>query len=295
MMFFEILETYPAMAIGFAALIGLLIGSFLNVVVHRLPIMMQQEENLAVAEFLKERELSVPSIINIKDTAKVNLATPASRCPSCNHKIRAWENIPVVSYLLLRGRCAGCKSTISLRYPLVELAAALLTATAIAQFGLSWQGCAIALLSLALLTLSLIDFDTCLLPDVITLPLLWAGLIFNYYSVITDFKSAFWGAIWGYLALWSVYRLFKLLFKKEGMGYGDFKLLAVLGAWLGWQFLPQIILLSAIVGTLIGVSMILFRGHDRQIPIPFGPYLAIAGLIATYFGAEINALYLSGL
>lgn len=295
MMFLELLETYPPFAVGFAALIGLLVGSFLNVVIYRLPVMMQHEENQAVAEFLHERDFPISDALTNTSQTKFNLATPASRCGNCGHNIRAWENIPVLSFILLRGRCKGCKTPISARYPSIELLTGALTALAIAHFGFNWQGCAIALLSWCLIALTMIDFDTCLLPDAITLPLLWTGLIFNYYGVIADFKSAFWGAIWGYLALWSVYHIFKLLFKKEGMGYGDFKLLAVLGAWLGWQMLPQVILLSAIVGTVIGVGMIIFRGHDKQIPIPFGPYLAIAGLIAVYFGPSINALYLTSL
>jgi leader peptidase (prepilin peptidase)/N-methyltransferase len=217
---------------------------------------------------------------------------PASRCPHCGHKIKPWENIPVVSYLFLRGKCSNCKAGISARYPAIELVTGLLSVAVIFYVGVNWSGLAALVFTWSLIALTMIDFDTYLLPDDITLPLLWLGLITNSFNTFTDLPSALWGAIAGYLALWSVYKLFKLVTGKEGMGYGDFKLLAVLGAWMGWQMLPQIILLSSLVGAVIGVSMIVIRGRDKNIPIPFGPYLAIAGWIAFIWGDTINQSYL---
>lgn len=291
MSFFVALNTYPLFAVCFALLIGLLVGSFLNVVIYRLPVMMAREEETAVGQFLSEKKWPVPKQLGTHPT--FNLAVPASRCGNCAHKIRAWENIPVLSYLILKGKCSKCKQAISARYPLVEIVTGLMTAASIYMFGAGIEGIAAAMFSWCLITLTLIDFDTFLLPDVITLPLLWAGLILNYFGTFTDFHSAFWGAIWGYLALWIVYQIFKLLFKKEGMGFGDFKLLAALGAWAGWQVLPLIIVLSALVGTVIGISLMIFRNHDKQVPIPFGPYLSIAGWIALFFGTSLNTAYLS--
>lgn len=291
MMWLQALQTYPLLAVGVAGLIGLLVGSFLNVVIYRLPKMIEREETQAIRNVLHERNLPVPDALPVIED-RFNLAVPASRCGCCGQPLRARDNIPVISYVFLRGRCSRCACTISPRYPLVEIFTAIATASAIAYFGPTLQGLAAVLLSWCLICLTLIDLDTFLLPDSITLPLLWLGLILNYYGTFTDFSSAFWGAIWGYLALWSVYQFFKWVFHKEGMGFGDFKLLAALGAWLGWQLLPQIILLSAVVGAAVGLWMIVRRGHDQQVPIPFGPYLAVAGAIALYFGPEINAAYL---
>ncbi len=227
-----------------------------------------------------------------KQQEPFNLMVPASTCPHCGHKIRAWENIPVISYLLLKGKCSSCKSGISARYPIIELATGLLSVAVIYYVGINWNGLAALAFTWSLIALTMIDIDTYLLPDDITLPLLWLGLIVNSLSGFTDLPSAVWGAIAGYLSLWSVYKLFKLLTGKEGMGYGDFKLLAALGAWMGWQMLPQIILLSSLVGAIIGIGMIVIRGRDKNIPIPFGPYLAIAGWIAFVWGDTINQSYL---
>lgn len=229
----------------------------------------------------------------IEDT--ITLSKPNSTCPHCGHAIKPWENIPVISYLMLRGKCSNCSNAISVRYPLVEIATALLSLVIIAYFGASYLSLALLFFTWTLICLTMIDSDTQLLPDSMTLPLLWFGLIVNYYEMIVPLGSALWGAIWGYLALWLVYWGFKLLTGKEGMGYGDFKLLAALGAWLGWQMLPVIILLSSVVGAVIGISMIAIQGKDKSIPIPFGPYLAIAGWIALIWGQDIMSLWLGTL
>ncbi|MCF6280859.1 MAG: A24 family peptidase [Candidatus Polarisedimenticolaceae bacterium] len=268
-----------------SGLLGLIIGSFLNVVIYRLPIMMQREWEIECREMLGQEQ---PKEI----TEPFNLNRPRSRCPQCGHAITAMENIPVFSYLFLKGRCAGCQAKISPRYPLVEAVTGLLSLVVASHFGFGWQAAAAIFLTWLLITLSLIDFDVQLLPDSITLPALWLGLLLSLNGLFADLQSAVIGAAAGYLSLWSVYQLFKLVTGKEGMGYGDFKLLALFGAWLGWQYLPQIILISALVGAIIGVSLILILGRDRNIPIPFGPYLAIAGWIAMLWGDEINRAYL---
>ena len=275
-----------------AGILGLLVGSFLNVVIYRLPKMMEREWRAQCVEFLgadkiKDDSLTKPS------AEKFNLVTPNSTCPSCGHKIKPWENIPVISYVFLRGKCSACKTSISLRYPIIEAITGILSAIAIYTFGPNTTGLAGLLFTWCLIALTMIDFDTQLLPDSITLPILWLGLIANSFGLFTSLDSAVWGAIGGYLSLFSVYWLFKLLTGKEGMGFGDFKLLGALGAWLGWQMLLQIIMLSAFAGAVIGISMIIIRGRDRNIPIPFGPYLAIAGWIALMWGHDINQLYLS--
>jgi leader peptidase (prepilin peptidase)/N-methyltransferase len=268
-----------------------MVGSFLNVVIYRLPVMMERDWKTQCRELLSECKCPEPNN-SAEKQEPFNLMVPASRCPHCNHKIKPWENIPIISYLFLRGKCAGCKAPISLRYPIIELITGLVSAFMVYTFGANWVGLAALVLGWALIALIMIDIDTQLLPDDITLPLLWLGLIANSFGLFTSLSSAVWGAIAGYLALWSVYQLFKLLTGKEGMGYGDFKLLAALGAWMGWQMLPQIILLSSLVGAVIGISMILLRGHDKNIPIPYGPYLAIAGWIAFIWGDTINGTYL---
>lgn len=229
---------------------------------------------------------------NVSGEAPFNLNRPSSHCPNCKHKIRPWENIPVLSWLLLKGRCSECGKTISPRYPIIEAVTGLLSLAIALHFGLNWAMLGALLLTWALIALSMIDFDTQLLPDNITLPFLWLGLLISMTALFTDTESAILGAAAGYLSLWSVYQLFKRLTGKEGMGYGDFKLLAMLGAWLGWQYLPQIILLSALVGAIVGVSLIVLRGRDRNIPIPFGPYLAAAGWISLMWGEQINQAYL---
>lgn len=274
-----------------AFLLSLAIGSFLNVVIHRLPMMMKRdwaEQNQAFNEQMAE-DASLQAATALKGT--FNLSKPASRCPHCSHKIRAWENIPVFSYLLLRAKCSNCQDKISLRYPLVELFTALLCLIPFIIFGPSAKAWLALPFIWCLMALTMIDTDEQLLPDSITLPLLWVGLMVNTQGIYTDLQSAVWGAIAGYMSLWLVYWSFKLLTGKEGMGYGDFKLLAALGAWLGWQALPITILLSSLVGAVVGIAMIVLLGRDRQIPIPFGPYLAAAGFIAMFWGDSILQSY----
>ncbi|MCA0912728.1 prepilin peptidase [Marinobacter nauticus] len=266
-------------------LFSLCIGSFLNVVILRLPKMMQQEWRCQCEEFLEVPEKQR------KQETPLSLSKPASTCPSCGHQIPAWENIPVISWLVLRGKCSSCKAPISPRYPIIEAITAIFSVVTVALLGPTEAALWALLLVWALVALTMIDFDTQLLPDGITLPLMWLGLVLNYFGVLTDFGSAFWGAVAGYLSLWSVYWLFKLATGKEGMGHGDFKLLAALGAWLGWQLLPAVILLSSLVGAVVGISLMVFRKHGREVPIPFGPYLAAAGLLSLWFGPEIQAIW----
>jgi len=267
-----------------ALLLGLLIGSFLNVVIYRLPKMMQHDWRIQAREILE---------LPTEPAGKTfNLILPNSSCPHCCHEIKAWENIPVVSYLALRGKCSGCKAPISMRYPLVELACGLLSAYVAWHFGFTWQTAGMLVLTWGLLAMSLIDADHQLLPDALVLPLLWLGLIANHFGLYTSLEHALWGAVAGYLSLWSVYWLFKLVTGKEGMGHGDFKLLAMLGAWGGWQVLPLTILLSSLVGTILGVIMLRLRNAETSTPIPFGPYLAIAGWIALLWGDQITSTYL---
>jgi leader peptidase (prepilin peptidase)/N-methyltransferase len=261
----------------------LLVGSFLNVVIHRLPRMMEREWQEQCAELRGE---------DLPETEALSLSRPRSRCPHCGHQITALENIPVLSYLALRGKCRGCRAPISPRYPLVELTAAALAVCSAVHFGFTWQAAGASLLLWMLLTLALIDFDTQLLPDSITLPLLWLGLLFNLDAHFVPLSSAVIGAMAGYLALWSVYWLFKLVTGREGMGYGDFKLLAALGAWMGWEMLPSIILISSLVGALVGLTLIIAARRGRHVPIPFGPYLAAAGVIALFWGERLNQIYL---
>ncbi len=265
------------------AVLGLIVGSFLNVVVHRLPIMMERDWQCQCAE-LRGEEPPVHEALT--------LAVPRSRCPACGHSITALENIPVISWLILRGKCSACHAAISPRYPLIEALSGLLCAFAAAHFGYGWAAAGALLLIWSLLALSFIDFDKQLLPDSITLPLLWAGLLFNLFGIYTDLQSAVIGAIAGYLALWSVYWGFKLATGKEGMGYGDFKLLAALGAWFGWQILPLTILLSSLVGAVAGIALIVLARHGRNVPIPFGPYLAASGMLALFWGRELTQAYL---
>jgi leader peptidase (prepilin peptidase) / N-methyltransferase len=267
-----------------ALLLGLIVGSFLNVVIHRLPKMMENDWALQCAELRNEE---------LPEQPRYNLAVPRSACPHCGHQISAAENIPVLSWLVLRGKCSDCKAPISARYPIVEAATALLWAACIWRFGPTVQALASIIFVSALLMLALIDFDTTLLPDDITLPLLWAGLLANLLGLYTGLSSAVIGAMAGYLSLWSVYWGFKLLTGKEGMGYGDFKLLAAMGAWLGWKMLPLLILLSSVVGAIIGIALIILAKRGKDIPMPFGPYLAAAGIIALFWGDALNRLYLN--
>jgi leader peptidase (prepilin peptidase)/N-methyltransferase len=272
----------PAVAMVLAAVVGLCVGSFINVVVHRLPRMLEHGWQDQCAELRGEAPEHRP---------RYNLMVPRSACPACGHKITAGENIPVVSWLLLRGKCSGCGAAISARYPLVELLGGLTAVCAIAKFGPTWQGLAATAFLWTLLALTFIDFDTQLLPDDLTLPLLWGGLLANTFGLFAPLREAVIGAIAGYLALWSIYWLFKLIRGKEGMGYGDFKLLAALGAWLGWKVLPLIILGSSVVGAAIGITLVVMKGRDHNVPLAFGPYLAIAGMLALFFGQPIMKLY----
>lgn len=276
-------DNTPAFAFS-ALIIGLLVGSFLNVVIHRLPKMMFRDWRAQAREVL---ELPAEP-----EGETYNLVLPHSSCPHCKHEIRPWENIPVISYLFLRGKCSGCKTKISLRYPLVELSCGLLSAYIAWHFGFGWQAAGMLVLAWGLLAMSLIDADHQLLPDSLVLPLLWLGLIANHFGLFTSLGDALWGAVAGYLSLWLVFWLFKLVTGKEGMGYGDFKLLAMLGAWGGWQILPLTILLSSVVGAVLGVIMLRLRDANTSTPIPFGPYLAIAGFIALLWGKQITDGYL---
>lgn len=267
----------------FAALGGLCVGSFLNVVIHRLPKMLDRRWKSDCAELAGAAPPEGP---------RYNLVVPRSACPACGRAIGALENIPVVSWLLLRGRCKGCAAPISARYPVVELIGGLVTLAAYLRYGATVDGLAAAAFLWALLALTFIDFDTQLLPDDITLPLLWAGLALNLSGRFAPLPDAVIGAIAGYLSLWTIYWLFKLIRGKEGMGHGDFKLLAALGAWLGWQMLPLIVLLSSVVGAVIGIGLLVFKGRDHNVPIAFGPYLAIAGGIALFYGRELSRFVL---
>jgi leader peptidase (prepilin peptidase)/N-methyltransferase len=264
-------------------ILGLLVGSFLNVVIHRLPKMMERDWHDQCAELRGEETT---------ESEALSLVRPRSRCPNCGHAITAFENIPILSWLVLRGRCSDCRTPISVRYPIVEALTGALTAYAAVHFGFGWTAAGAIVLIWCLIALTFIDFDTQLLPDSITLPLLWAGLLINLSGTFTDLPSSVLGAIIGYLSLWSVYWGFKLTTGKEGMGYGDFKLLAALGAWLGWQMLPLIILLSSLVGAVVGVALIVLAKQGRNVPIPFGPYLAAAGLLALFWGKELTQSYL---
>ncbi|MGE5088969.1 MAG: prepilin peptidase [Candidatus Levyibacteriota bacterium] len=277
----------PVAATAIALVVGLCVGSFLNVVIHRLPRMMERDWRAQCAEMRGEPPPK-------EDPPTYNLAVPRSACPDCGHRIGALENIPVASWFALRGRCAGCGKAISSRYPLVEVLGGLFAAVAIWHFGPTWKGLGACLLLWTLTALTFIDFDTQYLPDNLTLPLLWAGLVANLFGVFVPLADAVIGAVAGYLALWTVYWVFKLIRGKEGMGYGDFKLLAALGAWLGWQVLPLIVLLSSVVGAAIGIMLIVFKGRDHSVPLAFGPYLAIAGGIALFFGAALNSALLGG-
>ena len=268
----------------FAGIIGLLIGSFLNVVIYRMPKMMQQESENYVAH-----ESGQP----LPHTQRFNLMVPRSACPHCGHQITALENIPVLSYLALRGRCRSCKAPISARYPVIELATGVLSAVLIWRFGAGLPGLAVLLFAWLLIAMTCIDADTQLLPDDLTLPLLWLGLLVNLNGTFVPLDEAVIGAAAGYLCLWLIFWLFKLATGKEGMGYGDFKLLAALGAWLGWKMLPVIVLLSSVVGAIVGIGLIVLARRGRNVPMPFGPYLAAAGMLALLYGKPMMHAWLS--
>ncbi|MGH6635411.1 MAG: prepilin peptidase [Gammaproteobacteria bacterium] len=280
------LHSNPALFITIMVCLGLMMGSFLNVVIHRLPIMMEREWRAQCRELMGQD--------NAPDGtgARYDLIFPRSQCPHCGHSLGVLENIPLFSYAALGGKCRACRAKISLRYPLVELLSALLAGMVAWHFGFTWQAAGAALLSWALIGLSAIDFDQRLLPDAITLPFLWLGLLLNLFDVYTDLPSAVVGVMAGYFSLWSVYMLFKLLTGKEGMGHGDFKLLAMLGAWMGWQVLPLVVVLSSIVGAVVGTVLIVLRLRVRTAAIPFGPYLAAAGWIALLWGEGFTQTYL---
>ena len=288
----ELFVQAPAIFVAVAFAFALLIGSFLNVVIYRLPLMMQREWREQCEELQGTPGPELPE-------GPFNLVVPRSRCPACGKEIKAWQNIPVLSYLLLGAQCANCRASISVRYPLVEFFTAAAAAMCAWHFGFGWEALMAIGLSCVLVAISLIDVDHQIIPDSIVMPLLWAGLVMSLFHPLAGAETLFVapqdaiiGALAGYLSLWTVYQVFKLVTGKEGMGYGDFKLLAALGAWLGWQMLHMIILLSAVVGAIIGIAMIVFRGRDRQLPIPFGPYLAAAGWVTMLYGETIWNAYL---
>jgi len=285
--FMDIIQFWNSNIVVFAlsaAVLGLLVGSFLNVVIYRLPKMMMRDWRHQARDVL---EMPVEES---KET--FNLILPNSRCPHCSHEIKPWENIPLFSWLFLRGKCSACKQPISIRYPLVELACGVLSGVIAWHYGVSWDTLAMLVLTWGLLAMSLIDADHQLLPDALVLPLLWLGLILNSFGLFVSLSAAVWGAAIGYMSLWSIFWLFKLVTGKEGMGYGDFKLLAMLGAWGGWQILPLTILLSSVVGAVLGVIILRLQRNSISNPIPFGPYLALAGWIALVWGDEITSSYL---
>jgi leader peptidase (prepilin peptidase)/N-methyltransferase len=302
----ELLQTSPAALITVALVLGLLVGSFLNVVIHRTPKVLVREWRTQSVDIMSEwaHEADAPPTVRaagnglaelrtaLAAAPRYNLVVPRSACPKCQHKITALENIPVLSWLWLRGRCAGCQTPISARYPIVEAITGLLSGYVAWRFGFTLAMLGALIFCWALIAGTFIDFDTQLLPDDITLPLLWLGLLFNLGGTFTSLPSAVIGAIAGYLSLWSVYWVFKYATGKEGMGYGDFKLLAAIGAWLGWKMLPAVILLSSLVGAVVGILLIWLAKHGRHVPIPFGPYLAAAGIIALFWGDAINRAYL---
>jgi len=285
MLITEYLGSSPTAFTVTALILGLMVGSFLNVVIFRLPVMLKRDWKAQCEEFL---EIEADS----SSATRFNLSTPSSHCPQCDHKIRWWENIPLLSYLFLRGRCSGCQTHISLRYPIVELCTGLLTAFAAWHFGFGIPALAAMFLGWVLIALSMIDFDTKLLPDNIVLPTLWIGILLNINGTFTSLESSVIGAAAGYMSLWSIFQIHHLITGREGMGFGDFKLLALLGAWLGWQSLLTILLLSSLVGAVVGISLIIFLGRDKQIPIPFGPYLAAAGWISLIWGDQLIRVYL---
>ena len=279
----ELLIQTPALLYATVGLFALAVGSFLNVVIHRLPLMMEQAWRRECAELTGEE---VPA------AERLSLALPGSRCPHCGHALKARENIPLLSYLFLRGRCSACAQPIGARYPLVEAGTALLSLRVVWHFGVTWEAGAALVLTWGLIVLAGIDIDTQLLPDSITLPLLWLGLLLSLAGGFASPRDAILGAALGYLFLWTIYQGFKLITGREGMGYGDFKLFALFGAWLGWQALPMILILSSVVGAVIGLALLARRGQDRHTPLPFGPYLAAAGWLALLWGDSLNGAYL---
>jgi leader peptidase (prepilin peptidase)/N-methyltransferase len=295
MVILQLLQQSPTTLTTICFVLGLLVGSFLNVVIYRLPLMLQRDWRQQCCEFLEIEDPQPAEEKNPLLRKNLSLAQPASHCPQCQHTIRAWENIPLISYALLAGKCASCKVKIPIRYPAVELATGLFSALVAVNFYATWLTLALLLFVWALIALTMIDFDHQLLPDDITLPLLWLGLAVNTQDLgtgVTTQESVL-GAVVGYLSLWSFYWVFKLATGKDGMGYGDFKLLAALGAWMGWQALLPIIILSSLVGATFGIASILLMGRDRSAPMPFGPFLAGAGLIMMIWGNQIYSFYMT--
>ena len=282
-----LLESSPLLYVATVALLGLMVGSFLNVVIHRVPLMLERTWSQQCREHL---ELVAD---DESGAGPFNLLTPASRCPRCGHRITAIENIPVISYLALRGRCRGCSTRISPRYPVIEMVTATLSVVTVIHFGFTLQAAAALAFTWMMIPLCMIDYDTQLLPDPMTLSLLWGGLALSLGDVFVDSQTSIIGAMAGYLSLWSIYHIFRLLTGKEGMGYGDFKLLGAIGAWVGWQALPVVILFSSVVGALTGIALIVFRSRERGQPIPFGPFLASAGWITLLWGQDILEFYLN--
>ncbi|QSX34007.1 prepilin peptidase [Shewanella avicenniae] len=301
--FCSLMEQYPSIFVALSFVFAAVIGSFINVVIFRLPVMMKREWQQECNQFLEEYQPKAYQVLEQqqllqpldKFPERFNLIVPNSTCPKCKTAIKPWHNLPILGWLMLGGKCAACKQQISSRYPIFEFLNGALVALLAWHFGPTIQFALAAIVTFALVAMTGIDLDEMLLPDQLTLPFLWLGIIANYFGVFTELPSAVVGAIAGYLSLWSVFWLFKLLTGKEGMGYGDFKLMALFGAWLGWQMLPLIILLSSLVGAVIGISMILFKNMGRNNPIPFGPYIALAGWIAMLWGNDIVSWYLSTL
>jgi leader peptidase (prepilin peptidase)/N-methyltransferase len=279
-------QAFPALFVTAVTVMSLAVGSFLNVVIHRLPKMLERQWRDELTDLNGQEVAAGP---------RYNLMVPRSACPVCGHAIGALENVPLISYLALRGKCAGCKARISPRYPLVEALTGVLSGYIAWRYGFTWQTLALLVFVWSMIALAFIDMDTFYLPDDITLPLVWAGLLANMGGLFVDLQSAVIGAIAGYLALWIVFWGYKLATGKDGMGYGDFKLLAAIGAWLGWKMLPVVILLSSLVGAIVGISLIVFARHGRNVPIPFGPYLVLGGLIALFWGDQLLHYYLQSL
>ena len=281
----DLLASNIALFVACSSVIGLVIGSFLNVVIVRLPIMLERGWKAECHQLLElAGEDKIPP-------EKFNLLVPRSHCPKCKAPIGSFENIPVISYVLKKGKCQHCGNSISIQYPLIEIITAIMTGYAAFKFGFSWQSAAAILLVWGLITLTVIDFKTTLLPDNITLPFLWLGIVVNYFELFCSLEDSVLGAIFGYMSLWTVFQIFKIITGKEGMGYGDFKLLALLGAWLGWQYIVPIILISSVVGSIIGITLLLTRALKRDMPIPFGPYLALAGMICLFWGEPVKSIF----
>jgi leader peptidase (prepilin peptidase)/N-methyltransferase len=281
----DVLNQHPWMLAIALLFMGLIVGSFLNVVIYRLPIMMESQWRSDCCELLE--------VDQRQPKQTINLTVPNSHCPNCGEAIKAWQNIPIFSYMILGGKCHNCQTNISIRYPIIELVSGLMTLSLMVYFDASIALLGAMLFTWALITLTMIDIDQQLLPDDITLPLLWLGLILNVNETFVSLEAAVIGAAVGYLSLWSVFWLFKLVTGKDGMGYGDFKLLAALGAWMGWQAIPLIILLSSVVGMVVGVSLIILQRRGKDTPIPFGPYLAMAGWISLLWGNQLTDMYMS--